>query len=77
MSTEGPLNDTWVFDHVNNTWIELSPESSPSARAWHAMAYDSVNDKVVLFGGGEADYIFKNETWIYDPQANTWTNVTP
>ena len=77
MSSEGVLNDTWAFDHVNNTWIELSPESAPTARGWHAMAYDSANDKVILFGGGEAEYTFSNETWIYDPQANTWTNVTP
>jgi N-acetylneuraminic acid mutarotase len=77
MSKEGTLNDTWVFDHVNNTWFELSPESAPSARGWHAMAYDSVNDKVVLFGGGESEDAFTNETWIYDPQSNTWTNVTP
>jgi N-acetylneuraminic acid mutarotase len=74
-----PLNDMWAFDQVENIWIELHPENAPSARAFHAMAYDAANDKVVLFGGGETwdAANLTNETWVYDPQTNAWTDMTP
>ena len=75
----------WMFDHETNTWTELKPDSDPGDRVWHQMAYDSAADKIVLFGGGSAvfggaggvDNPPSNETWIYDPQANTWTDMTP
>lgn len=33
-------------------WVKITPTKSPSARPYHAMAYDSDRDRVVLFGGG-------------------------
>jgi N-acetylneuraminic acid mutarotase len=71
------LNDLWAFDHDENKWIELHPDNAPSIRAYHAMAYDSNADKVILFGGGASPSKLTNETWIYDPQTNAWTEVTP
>ena len=71
------LNDLWAFDLAEKTWIELYPDNAPSIRAWHAMAYDSKADKIVLFGGGKIKSVPTNETWIYDPQTNTWTDMTP
>jgi N-acetylneuraminic acid mutarotase len=69
---------TWMFDHETNTWIELKPDSNPGGRVYHQMAYDSAADKIVLFGGGTGgDTDPSNETWIYDPQANTWTDMAP
>ncbi|MEK7606635.1 MAG: hypothetical protein AAB444_00320, partial [Patescibacteria group bacterium] len=32
-------------------WIQRTPATNPSARSFHAMAYDSTRGKVVLFGG--------------------------
>jgi N-acetylneuraminic acid mutarotase len=72
-----PRNDTWAYDFDTNTWTELTPDTSPSERGWHTMAYSSVADQVILFGGGETRGGFTLETWVYDPQANTWTNVGP
>ncbi|NIV12839.1 MAG: hypothetical protein GWN62_16630, partial [Aliifodinibius sp.] len=43
----------------------------------HAMAYDSNADKIVLFGGSDVNGDEINDTWIYDPQTNTWTEMTP
>ncbi|HEY3451656.1 MAG TPA: hypothetical protein VGK67_35185 [Myxococcales bacterium] len=40
--------DTWTFG--SNDWQRLSP-SVPDARSQHAMAYDSVRKRWVLFGG--------------------------
>ena len=66
-----------MFDQDGNTWIELKPASAPSGRFWHSMAYDLKADKLVLFGGGSDWDYPTNETWLYDPQANTWINMTP
>ena len=70
-------NDTWAYDFGTNTWTELHPDTPPSARGWHAMAYSSADDLVVLFGGGKSRTNYTFETWLYDPKANTWTQVGP
>ena len=67
------LDDTWAYDFNTNTWMELSPNSRPPPRTWHATAYDSDSDRVVLFGGLDS----KDDTWSYDFNANVWTNMNP
>lgn len=74
---ESKINDMWAFDPHEKTWTELKPEQVPSARGWHAMTYDSAADKIILFGGGSDRRFFTNETWVYDPQTNIWTDMTP
>src|SRR5262245_61850924 len=32
-------------------WLQLFPSAHPSARSYHAMAYDSIRHVAVLFGG--------------------------
>jgi N-acetylneuraminic acid mutarotase len=74
------LNDMWVYDHAANTWTALTPNGdAPGGRGYHALAYDPVADKVILFGGGLTynPGEFGNETWVYDPQTNAWTDMTP
>jgi N-acetylneuraminic acid mutarotase len=69
------LNDTWVYNYTDNTWTNMAPATSPSARRFHAMAYDSQNNLTVLFGGYDGAY--DDETWVYNYTDNSWTNVTP
>ncbi|TMQ48664.1 MAG: hypothetical protein E6K71_06845, partial [Candidatus Eisenbacteria bacterium] len=66
-------NDTWAYDFKTNTWTDLAPVVGPRVRAYHAMAYDSQSDRVILFGG----YGGYNDTWAYDFNANTWTDMAP
>ncbi len=75
----GVMADLWSFDPKTLTWEELHPATDPGTRVAYGMAYDSKADKVVLFGGSLEDSYgpFTDETWLYDPQTNTWTNVTP
>jgi hypothetical protein len=72
--------ETWSYDLNTNAWTLLEPSVSPSARCGHAMAYSSVADKIVLFGG-VTDTPWSNytsyETWVFSPAANEWTDVTP
>lgn len=76
----GPLNqerlfgDTWSYDHRTNTWTELQLQVAPSARAWHAMAYDATTGMILLFGGGVDRGQFRADIWIYDPARNVWSS---
>jgi hypothetical protein len=45
----------------------------PKARAGHSIAYDSVREKVVLFGGDSFDSRLFNDTWEWD--GVFWTQV--
>ncbi|MGB2986806.1 MAG: kelch repeat-containing protein, partial [Phycisphaerae bacterium] len=51
----------------------LDRADSPSARAFHAMAYDSFRNVTVLFGGDNSGYF--GDTWEWD--GSTWTDVSP
>jgi N-acetylneuraminic acid mutarotase len=71
------FGDTWAYDPAANAWTELTPAGdSPAARDSHAMVYDPATARVVLFGGWSQTAEF-NDTWLYDPAANTWTKATP
>jgi N-acetylneuraminic acid mutarotase len=67
---------TWVYDYSANTWTDMRPAVSPPARNSFAMVYDGAADRVILFGGGDwfVDY---GDTWAYDYQHNTWTELHP
>ncbi|MBI5360697.1 MAG: putative Ig domain-containing protein [Planctomycetes bacterium] len=71
-----PLADTWIYDTLNNTWTEVTPVDSPSERYAHGMAYDSKNNRIILFGGYDNDVSAFDETWSYDYTQNTWTLLT-
>jgi hypothetical protein len=63
-------NETWVWDGAN--WRQMHPEVSPPERFGHAMAYDPISRKIVLFGG-YGDFGPANDTWTWD--GATWTQA--
>jgi peptide/nickel transport system permease protein len=71
-------NEDWSYNASTKSWTSM-PRSegkiAPSPRKDFGMAYDSINDKIVLFGGD--DGLLNDETWIYDPGTATWTRVYP
>jgi len=69
---------TWVYDYNTNKWTEMKPSEVPGKLACHAMVYNATSDLVVLFGGTRAgsDSTYAAETWTYDLNSDTWTNVT-
>jgi hypothetical protein len=74
---ESGFGDTWAYDPATNTWANLNPAGEvPSARSGHSMVYDPASGKMILFGGRNED-AGVNDTWAYDPSANTWTELTP
>src|SRR5438067_1009208 len=55
-------------------WTELSPATSPSARAAQAEAFDSSTGDLVLFGGvGPSGFL--DDTWTFD--GSDWTQLFP
>jgi hypothetical protein len=76
-SNETPLDDLWSFDYASQSWEQIKFTSGPSARGWATLTYSPKADRLVLFGGGADRNSFTNEVWIFDPNANTWTQVGP
>jgi len=70
------FNDTWSFNYSNKTWTKEETSGSPSARASHSMVYDNILNRFILFGGKINADLF-GDTWIFDRDNRTWTNITP
>ena len=72
------FGDTWAYDFGANTWMNKNPKGQkPSPRVNPAMAYDSGSDRIVLFGGYTDAGQNSDETWVYDLNANRWTQKAP
>jgi hypothetical protein len=63
------FGDTWEWD--GQDWTQMA-DTGPTARAFHAMAYDSDRGRTVLFGG-QITGGFLNDTWEWD--GTEWTQV--
>ena len=44
---------TLLFSYTTSRWKYIKPESTPSPRAYAAIAYDSESDKIIMFSGQE------------------------
>jgi hypothetical protein len=74
-ATKNKVGETWEWDGVS--WTQLA-DTGPGSRAT-AMAYDSVRDRVVLFGGSPVGPVdgtstatgFFADTWEWDGE--DWT----
>jgi hypothetical protein len=64
------LADTWEWD--GEAWTQVE-DIGPSARSRHALAYDAVRSRVVLFGGVNAAGGLLDDTWEWD--GDEWTQV--
>jgi N-acetylneuraminic acid mutarotase len=72
------FNDTWAYDPATNAWTDLKPTGDlPCARFYHSMVYDPGTGRMLLFGGTDAKATNLNDTWAYDPAANTWNELAP
>lgn len=75
ITTLGRLDDTWAYDCSRGTWTRLETENKPQGRCDSAMVYDTVNEQFILYGGWGARSGLQDDTWIYDLDANAWTEV--
>jgi hypothetical protein len=72
----GTIDQTWTYDLGADTWTRVSPANAPSARASHSMVYAASIDRVLLFGGSALGGA-SDETWSYDVDTDTWTDLNP
>lgn len=72
----GRLNDTWEWD--GRAWTNRTPESgaNPPIRDSTALAFDSVRNLTVLFGGFKGGTPANlQDTWEWDGEV--WTEIVP
>ncbi len=67
-------NQLWSYRTDTNTWRQLSPLTSPSARGAPPFVYDESVNLSVLHGGGiNPGASATNETWVYNATNNQWS----
>lgn len=57
-------------------WTQKFPNPKPSARFFHSLTYIG-GENVLLFGGKDVNGNYLGDTWVYNLNANTWTNKNP
>ena len=73
-------NELWTFNTATQTWTQVfSVGGPPPNRIWHGFVYISKYDKFLLWGGTTSELTPNGlaDTWLYDPQTTTWTQLTP
>ncbi|MEI9904503.1 MAG: kelch repeat-containing protein [Asticcacaulis sp.] len=53
----------------------LAHAEGPAARIQFVMAYDARRDRVVLFGGMDAQGVYRDDVWEFD--GTRWTQRYP
>lgn len=68
---------TWAYDANSDMWTQLA-DGPKIIMVGQRVVYDSESDRIIMFGGFTlTDYRFVDETWVYDYNTNTWTNMQP
>lgn len=83
-TNQGKSSETWIYDLTENRWfcVDSELEQRPPGLSEITMAYDSINDKVILFGGmgenspGSRDQTY-NELWVFSFEPLSWTRMSP
>src|SRR5271166_3426786 len=71
-------SDLYAYSVPLNTWTKIAPAGGqkPPARMSAGFAYDSTNNVFLLYGGQSSSGVL-GDTWIFDPVANAWTQLSP
>jgi hypothetical protein len=67
----------WAYDYNSDTWEMLENTGGPQQH-WerHGMAYIPELDRVLFYSGMlEDEGVLPAETWYYDYDSNTWTEI--
>jgi hypothetical protein len=74
----GSTSDVWTFSLSGIPhWSRLSPSGTPpSPRSFHSAVYDSLQDRMIVFGGNDGAAC--NDVWALTFAGNaTWVRLTP
>lgn len=71
------FNDVWAFDLASHTWTQFDPpDPKPNIRYGAATIYDPIGRDLITFAGFTDQGRF-DDTWRFDLDSNTWTEITP
>ena len=65
-----PFSDVWALSNANGTggtpvWTQLLPTgTAPASRTGHTAIFDSVNDRMTIFGGAGANGVTFSDAWV-------------
>jgi hypothetical protein len=71
MQVFSALADTWKWDGIQ--WSRITTTTAPTARLGHRMVFDSVRNRVVMFGGLDRNGTLVGDTWEWD--GSVWSQV--
>jgi hypothetical protein len=71
------LGDTWAYDFNTNTWTQMAFGPDGPTHIGARLAYDAESDRIILFGGCDMGGSLYNDTWAYDFNSDTWTEMKP
>lgn len=69
-------SNMWAYDYQANTWTMLLPSAFPGDLFNNEMVYIPSLDRLFMFGGGNTAGPY-NHAWLYDYNANVWTEILP
>ncbi len=77
------LNDLWAYSPSSGRWAQMSASQTvsnanlcgtvPAPRMNAAMVWDSVDQKVLLYGGVDTNNTYFGDLWSFDPGTKAWT----
>jgi hypothetical protein len=73
-----PENSTYILDLNTMVWREVNTQTKPPKSIYHSMSMHSSANKLVLFGGGDANAFlgpFYTDVWAFDLATETWEKV--
>ncbi len=66
-SSSGYDNKTYAWNFVAETWELLTTTGTPPIeRVSHSAIYDSANNRMIIFGGLDKDFIYMNDVYSLD-----------
>jgi len=74
------VSELWSFELDCNNWQQITAAGAPSGRSRISVAYDTMRNRMLVFGGMEGDPFVAatryDEVWAFDLTADTWAQVT-
>lgn len=70
------MNDLWTFNTLTMEWTEVKTSGQvPNQRSNCSLNYDSVNNRLILFGGGGENKRRYNEINFLNWETKEWTRL--
>ena len=69
------VRGSWLYNPNANSWLSVSSKHQPVDRVGHTLV-TLCDHTVILFGGMDKTMAVLNDTWIFDGNTETWTELS-